>query len=267
MKDNIERFFFSFFLKILIAGGLIMISSDILYASLNVVNIGVFCLFISSFLILQYGSLKSSVLFFSITILVVMFYRVFTLDGFYSGTRMILFLTLGFLYSLLLSAHWRWIMHGVTLIGLTILFVLQFLYPEDFLGYGGTELLSEGLPYFVIYFSIGLSTMILKDRYDIQKEELLLRQNELNAINDNLEALVNERSEKILLKNEILTKYAFTNAHNVRGPLARILGLIAVSKFEKESQYPFFFEQVREEAESIDKILKQINDELDQHID
>ena len=158
-------------------------------------------------------------------------------------------------------------MHGITLTSLIILFVLQVLHPEDFLGRGGTDTLSEGLPYFVIYISIGLSTAILKDKYDLQKEELLLRQNELNAINDNLEAMVNERSQKVIVKNEILTKYAFTNAHNVRGPLARILGLIMVSRFEKESDYPFFFDKVKDEAESIDKILKQINEELEQHID
>lgn len=267
MKDNIERFFFSFFLKVLIGGAVIIVSSDILNNSVNYVNFGVSSLFVISYLILRFGSLKASVLFFTITIFIVMLYRGFTLDGFYSGSRMILFITLGFIYSLLLQSPWRWIMHGVTLTSLIVLFVFQFLYPENFLGKGGADVFNEGLPYFVIYSSIGLSTAILKDRYDLQKEELLLRQNELNAINDNLEALVNERSEKIIIKNEILTKYAFTNAHNVRGPLARILGLIMVSKFEKESDYPFFFEKIRDEAESIDKILKQINEELDQHID
>jgi signal transduction histidine kinase len=196
-----------------------------------------------------------------------MLYRSFTLDGFYSGNRIVLFITLGFIYSLLLKSPWRWIMHGVTLAGLIALFFMQLLYPQIFGGKGGSHVIGEGLPYFVIYFSIGLSTMILKDKYDLQKEELLNRQNELNAINDNLEALVNERSKKILLKNEQLTKYAFTNAHSVRGPLARILGLIMVFKFDKEANYPFFFEKVKDEAESIDKILKEINEELDQNID
>jgi signal transduction histidine kinase len=266
MKD-IESFFFSLFLKVLIAGALIIVSSDLITGSPNFVNIGVTALFIISFLLRKYVSLKASVLFFTSTIFVLMFYRGFTTDGFYSGNRMIMFLTLGFIYSLLLESPWRWIMHAITLVSIFVLFVWQFLHPEFFFGKGGTDIISEGLQYFVIYVSIGFSTMILKDKYDAQKEELLLRQNELNAINDNLEALVNERSQKIIIKNEQLTKYAFTNAHNVRGPLARILGLILVSKLEKESDYTFFFEKVKEEAESIDKILKQINDELDQHID
>ncbi len=267
MKNNIERFFFSTFLKVLIAGGVIIVLSDVINDALNPTNVGVTSVFILTYLILRYGTLKVAVLFFTCTIFTVMIYRGFTLDGFYSGTRMILFITLGFIYSLLLESPWRWIMHGITMAGLFALFILQLLRPEDFPAKEGTDIISEGLPYFVIYISIGLSTMILKDKYDAQKEELLLRQNEMNAINDNLEALVNERSQKIIIKNEQLTKYAFTNAHNVRGPLARILGLIMVSKFEKEGDYPFFFDKVKVEAESIDKILKQINDELDEHID
>ena len=155
-------------------------------------------------------------------------------------------------------------MHAMTLMGLMILFILQFLHPENFQDKGGANLAGEALPYFVIYISISLSTMILKDKYNAQKDELLSRQNELNAINDNLEELVKERSEKIILKNEQLTKYAFTNAHNVRGPLARILGLISVLKLETDRDYTFFFDKVKDEAESMDKILKEINEELEQ---
>ncbi len=267
MEKSIEYYFFRYFLKALIAGALLIVTFDFINNTPSLVNIGVTSIFIISYLLVRLSSLKTAVLFFTITIFSVMLYRGFTTDGFYSGNRIALFITLGFIYSLLLKAPWRWIMHGGTLAGLTILFVDQLLYPEQFGGKGGSQVVGEGLPYFVIYISIGLSTMILKDRYDSQKEELLSHQNELNAINDNLEALVNERTKKVIIKNEQLTKYAFTNAHKVRGPLARILGLIMISKLETENDYSFFFNQVKEEAESIDKTLKQINEELDQSID
>ncbi len=267
MKDSIEHYFFKFFLGVLIVGASVIVLFDIINKTSYLINVGLLSLFVVSYLLLQFYSIKAAVLFFTTTIFSVMLYRSFTLEGFYSGNRMMLFLTLGFIYSLLLKSYWRWIMHAITLTGLLVLFVMQLLHPESFGGQGGSGIVSEGLPYFVIYISIGLSTMILKDKYDLQKEELLTRQNELNAINDNLEALVNERSKKIILKNEQLTKYAFTNAHNVRGPLARILGLILISKFEKETDYPFFFDKVKDEAESIDKILKEINEELDKDID
>ena len=90
---------------------------------------------------------------------------------------------------------------------------------------------------------------------------------ELNAINQNLENLVNDRTEKIRLKNEQLIKYSFTNAHKVRGPLARILGLIFVSEIETDSGHRSLFEKVKKEAVDIDKIIREINSELDEHID
>lgn len=267
MKDSIEHYFFNSFLRVLISGALIIVSLDFVFGTPYIVDLSVTSFFIISYLLLRFSTLKIAVLFFSTTIYTLLYYRCFDTDGFYSGDRILLFITLGFIYSLLLKSYWRWIMHGITISGLIILFIVQFSHPEYFGNKGGQDIIGVGLPYFVIYFSIGLSTMILKDKYDIQKEELLSRQNELNTINNNLEALVNERSEKIILKNEQLTKYAFKNAHKVRGPLARILGLIAVSKLGNKSDYPFFFDKVKNEAESIDKILKEINEELDQHID
>lgn len=267
MKESIEYYFFKFFLTLIIAGAIIITSFDFINKTPFLVDVGVTSLFVVSYLLLLFGSLRTAVLFFTSTIFTLMYYRCYALDGFYSGNRMLIFITLGFIYSLLLKSPSRWVMHIATLAGLIILFIWQFLHPEFFDGKGGPGIIGEGLPYFVIYASIGLSTMLLKDKYDVQKEELLARQNELNAINNNLEALVSERSKKIVLKNEQLLKYAFTNAHNVRGPLARILGLIILAKLEKSPDYPFLFDKVKEEAEIIDKILKEINEELDQQID
>lgn len=266
MEKSIEYNFFKFFLQILIVGALLVTSSDLFAGASYIVDVGVTATLILSYILLRFQSLKVSVLFFTSFIFAIMLYRSFALNGFYAGNRIIMFLTLGFIYSLLLKAPWRWIMHAVTLFGLLSLFTMQFMHPENFQG-KGADVISEGLPYFVIYVSISLSTMILKDKYDAQKEELIKRQNELNAINDNLEELVRERSDKIIEKNKQLAKYAFTNAHRVRGPLARILGLIYVSSLETETDYPFLFEKVKIEAEEIDKILKEINEDLHQQID
>ena len=267
MKESIEFYFFKSFLKVIIPGAIIITSLDFINKTPFLVDAGVTFFFVISFLLLQFTSLRIAVLFFSITIFVLMFYRCFALDGFYSGNRMLVFITLGFIYSLLLKSPSRWVMHSITLLGLIVLFIFQYLQPENFSGKGGPGIVAEALPYFVIYMAISLSTLFLKDKYDMQKEELLIRQNELNVINSNLEKMANERSEQIILKNEQLIKYAFANAHSVRGPLARILGLIVLARLEKNPDYSSLFEKVKEEADSIDKILKEINQELDQQID
>ena len=62
--------------------------------------------------------------------------------------------------------------------------------------------------------------------------------------------------------NEKLIKYAHMTAHEVRGPLARLLGLIQLSRMTKDADYPWFFDKVKGEAHDIDKILKEISEEL-----
>ncbi|HEY3402740.1 MAG TPA: PAS domain-containing protein [Ohtaekwangia sp.] len=67
---------------------------------------------------------------------------------------------------------------------------------------------------------------------------------------------------ELLLHNQKLLKYAFLTAHEVRGPLARLLGLIEVSKLDAHVDYPWFFEKIKHEAQSMDEILHTITREL-----
>jgi len=100
-----------------------------------------------------------------------------------------------------------------------------------------------------------------------QNEKLREHQEELRSINQNLEGLVNERTAKIKTKNEQITKYAFTNSHRVRGPLARILGLLALSKLNNHEDYKFLFEKIHKEAKDMDAITHEINTDLDEDVD
>jgi len=100
-----------------------------------------------------------------------------------------------------------------------------------------------------------------------QNEKLLEQQEELRSINQNLESLVNERTEKIKTKNEQITKYAFTNSHRVRGPLARILGLLVLSRLNNNEDYKFLFEKIQKEATDMDAITREINTDLDKDVD
>ena len=95
-----------------------------------------------------------------------------------------------------------------------------------------------------------------------QNGELLQKQDELNALNQQLEELVDIKTRNIKRQNEILIKYSYTNAHKVRGPVARILGLIQVSRLKTDLNFPWFFEKVEEETKGIDEIISKISREL-----
>jgi signal transduction histidine kinase len=63
-------------------------------------------------------------------------------------------------------------------------------------------------------------------------EELLASEEELKQINENLNAAVEFRTQALMKQNEKLLQHAFINAHKVRSPLARILGLVNLIKYE-----------------------------------
>lgn len=60
---------------------------------------------------------------------------------------------------------------------------------------------------------------------EAQNEEILQQQNQIKQINASLEQTVKERTAQLEDQNRKLLDYAYFNAHKVRGPLARILGL------------------------------------------
>ncbi|HTF19282.1 MAG TPA: hypothetical protein VK658_14470 [Chryseolinea sp.] len=96
-----------------------------------------------------------------------------------------------------------------------------------------------------------------------QNEELLASQEKLNEINHHLEDMVLKKTASIKLQNEKILKYAYSNAHHVRGPIARILGLIQVSKLKTDLNYLWFFEKVEHETKQVDTIVASITKELD----
>jgi hypothetical protein len=58
------------------------------------------------------------------------------------------------------------------------------------------------------------------------EDQLLASGEKLRRINENLNQLVEERSAALHDQNKKLLQHAFINAHKVRSPLARILGLV-----------------------------------------
>lgn len=68
----------------------------------------------------------------------------------------------------------------------------------------------------------------IKSRLALQlsKEEIQCQAEEIKSINDNLETLVDQRTRELERKNAALEEAAFINAHNLRSPVASILGLL-----------------------------------------
>ncbi len=95
-----------------------------------------------------------------------------------------------------------------------------------------------------------------------QNQELHKREKEYLHINDHLGTLVEIRTAEIVKQNELLRNYAYFNAHKVRGPLARILGLIYLIRLEptiSEDDFSLFIQRLSLCANELDKTIKEIN--------
>lgn len=97
-----------------------------------------------------------------------------------------------------------------------------------------------------------------------QNEELVQSQERLSEINQHLEDLVLQKTASIQAQNDRILKYAYANAHHVRGPIARLLGLVQLVKVEAKPNYPWFFEKVEQETVQADEIITSIARELDE---
>lgn len=103
-------------------------------------------------------------------------------------------------------------------------------------------------------------------------KEITLRNDELNkqqeaiiSINNHLESLVVMRTAEITKQNDSLRNYAYFNAHKVRGPLARILGLIYLTKIDpikSLEDFNILIHQLDICANELDNTIREINEIL-----
>ena len=103
----------------------------------------------------------------------------------------------------------------------------------------------------------------LKRRTKIISEQ----RDKIAYLNSNLEKLVRERTRELKIKTEQLSEYIFTNSHRVRGPLARILGLVGVWRangFSTMEEYEQMFEFIDRSAKEADRVIYEISDKLEQ---
>lgn len=97
-----------------------------------------------------------------------------------------------------------------------------------------------------------------------QSEELIVANEAIKSINDDLEREVNHRTEKIKEQNEKLIEYAYFNAHKVRGPLARILGLVMLAELETSPEgLRDLQEKINFSAKELDDVIMEINQKLE----
>lgn len=272
---NIEKFFLNTILKISIGGLFFIIVSNILFYPEDILSISLSSAILSAcimaYLIRKKYPIQSVLIVASVALLAMSYQRL-TVPN--TSTTLSVVLIIGFIVSAMLKGRVMWIMHGIAFIILNTVFVFHL-----------SDAVTAAITYSTLYFIICYSTWILKSNYDraqqnllstniqlnekakeiaTQNEELLKVQEILSALNADLENIVNERTVKIQTQNEILTRYSYTNAHHLRGPVARLLGLAMIYKLEPRPNADYFMDKMVEQANEIDSVIKQINIDLEE---
>jgi signal transduction histidine kinase len=96
---------------------------------------------------------------------------------------------------------------------------------------------------------------------EIQKknEEIQSQAEEINGINENLEMLVKQRTAELEKKNNALEESAFIIAHELRAPVASVLGLInLISRAKLDEEGKAIVHHMKDSAEKLNAIVRAI---------
>lgn len=289
-NTKIEEFFLKIVLRTFFAGVILVTLFDLIFKSDNgldtimlVVDILIFICVVTAIILKRFKKHQASVITATGVPLAVLFYSEMFIPN--SNSAMIAILAIGFSISILLDGMIKKLMHLGIAIGIGVVFLFQIQSPIHLEKNNVNEIITYFITYAIVYSIITYAASALKDKYNTinlelsfknkeleekskaiqqQNKELIESENQMNSINAHLEQIVQERTNNVKSKNEYLVKYAFANAHHVRGPLARILGLLQLAKMESTLDYQFIFEKITQQADEIDEVLKKINKELEE---
>src|SRR6478736_7527662 len=102
------------------------------------------------------------------------------------------------------------------------------------------------------------------EEIEAKTQEILAQAEEIRGINENLEALVQERTSELERKNKAIEEYAFINAHELRAPVASILGLInLMQKLKLNEDEKVYLDHLQQSAKKLDAVVSSITEAIE----
>jgi signal transduction histidine kinase len=108
------------------------------------------------------------------------------------------------------------------------------------------------------------NALLQQVQHTIDNQNIVLHQQkeELETLNKNLSQLVLHRTQQVDEKNRRLAEYAFINAHVLRGPLSRVLGLLNLMSLEQSAYNQQHVKEMQKTAQEMDILIRKINEVL-----
>ncbi len=95
-----------------------------------------------------------------------------------------------------------------------------------------------------------------------QNRELLVSRSELSEVNKQLEELLEIRARKIYSQRQSIISYAYANSHHVRGPVARLMGVVELYRVDRELGCEWLVETVDRETREMDTTIRKLSREM-----
>lgn len=108
---------------------------------------------------------------------------------------------------------------------------------------------------------------ISQKKDELENLNKIIEEQKISITNRNiiLEKEVAKRTKGIVDYNQRLEQFAFIIAHNMRAPVARILGLGSIirNKLYENKEFDYILDKVFEQTGELDRVLREVNDILD----
>jgi signal transduction histidine kinase len=141
---------------------------------------------------------------------------------------------------------------------------------EEFFVKGGLLLLVVAIfMVMLIKTRYNLTVKEIKARLALQasNEEIHAQDEEIKRINANLETLISERMREIERKNAALEEYSYINAHELRSPVASILGLAnliqKIPVFQSDEEAKMVCSHLQDSTRKLDQIVRSITSAIE----
>ncbi|WKV11498.1 hypothetical protein [Marivirga harenae] len=122
-----------------------------------------------------------------------------------------------------------------------------------------------------ISYRFSKSVQLVNKKVTIQQREIITQSEELQSLNESLTALNNhleekvmERTQELQRKNEKLAEYTFINGHQLRAPVASMLGLCNLLDYAEEvDEKEVIIHKLKDEVKILDITIKEIRLKLE----
>lgn len=98
----------------------------------------------------------------------------------------------------------------------------------------------------------------LARRFNKQKKALFIANEKVKTVNENLETLVADKTSSLQKVNEELETFLYRSAHDLKGPLASIIGLADIAKLSMNEEAYELFLMTKKTAYNMNRLLEKL---------